>query len=82
MMVRGTCYTIDEDVSLEQVVTWNINPADYIDGGYVRIRLQPQMQKTLGISLKIETTTKVLIVAIYPEFKEAEGSVTTTARSR
>ena len=82
MMVRGTCYTIDEDVSREQVVTWNINPADYNNGGYVRIRLQPQMQKTLGISLKIETDEKVLIVAIYPEFKESESAVTTAARSR
>jgi len=82
MTVKGTCYTIDEDISKSQDVVWTINPKDYNDEGYVRIRLQPQIQKTLGISLKIEITTKILILAIYPEFKEAEGAVTTTARSR
>jgi len=82
MTVKGTCYTIDEDVSREQQVTWAINPIDYNDGGYVRVRLQPQFQKTLGISLKVECTDKILIVAIYPEFAEGESAVTTQARSR
>ena len=82
MTVKGTCYTIDEDVSREQTVIWNINPIDYNNGGYVRVRMQPQYQRTLGTSLKIETTEKILISAIYPEFKESENAVTTAARSR
>ena len=80
--VKGTSYVIDEDIAREQITNWNINPVDYNDGGYVRIRLQPQYQRSLGTSLQIETSSKVFIIAILPEFATGETALVPNARSR
>jgi hypothetical protein len=82
MAVNGTSYTIDEDSSHVQTVNWNVNPVDYNDGGYVRLRMQPQFQRTLGTSLKLDTNSKVVLISVLPEFKKGEAAVVAKARSR
>jgi len=80
--VIGTSYVVDTDDTREQTRKWVINPGDWDEGGYTRVRIQPEYQRSLGTSLKIECQEKILIVSILPEFKEAEVSVISKARSR
>lgn len=79
--ITGYSYSIDEDVERTQVVNWTINPVDYNDGGYARIRLQPQTQRSLGTSLRLESAKKILVVSIIPEFSEGETAVVAASRS-
>ena len=80
--VTGTSYVMDEDKSREQKVIWNINPADYTAEGYARYRIQPENQRSLGTSLKLECDSKILLVSVIPEFIKAETAVVAAARSR
>jgi len=80
--ITGTSYVIDSDVSRIQNVKWTINPKDYNDGGYARVRLQPQYQRSLGTSLKLDTNDKIIVVSVLPEFRRAETATVAAARSR
>lgn len=78
----GTNYTLDTETEKEQKVIWDINPSDYSDGGYVRLRLKPQYQKVLGSSIRLQTNEKILIVSIAPEFALADTAVVAKSKSR
>jgi hypothetical protein len=80
--ITGVVSSITENESREQVVNWVINPKDYNNGGYARIRIQPQIQRSLGTSLKLFTNNKIILVSVIANFKKGENAPVTNTRSR
>jgi hypothetical protein len=54
----------DQDSSYHQTVHQVINPSDYNDFGYARIRIQPQYQNSLGIAIQYDSDEFALIQEI------------------
>jgi len=80
--IVGTVYGITENEFREQVVNWVINPKDYSNGGYARIRIQPQVQRSLGTSLKLFTNDKIILVSVVANLKRGENALVANTRSR
>lgn len=82
MVVTGKLYSIDEDTSREQAFSFTVNPNEYNDGGYVRLRIQPQYQRSLGTSLLVQISAKAVLLSVLPEFDKAETAVASATRTR
>jgi len=76
-----TNYTITEDTDNSQLERWVVMPGDYNSGGYARLRLLPQYQRTLGSSLRLTTNDKIVLVSINAEVEEGEKSLPSTNRT-
>lgn len=82
IVLDGIIYSITENDAKEQLVSWTINPVDYYNGGYARIRVQPQVQRSLGTSLKLSTDSKIVLVSVIANFKKGENAPVAGSRSR
>jgi hypothetical protein len=74
--------TFDEGQTFpEQREDITINPIDYSDGGYARVRFQPIIQRGLGTSYGFECSSKVVLLDIGLEVVEVEPAAIAASRS-
>jgi len=70
----------DKDADQSEVIT--VKPGEYNAGGYVRVRLQPEQQRALASSLKIDIAEKVIVSSVVAEIVEGETATVAPSRSK
>ena len=79
-----TPYAMDSDsLSFKtQKATQTITPSMFDQNGIALVRIQPQKQKAIAMSLEIQCPSKVTITKVVPEFKAVAAAVVPPAQSR
>lgn len=65
----------------EQIQAVTVEPADYSSSGFVRVRLQPQIQRGLATSIGLSCPQKIVLLDVAVDTVEVEPAAITAARS-
>lgn len=79
--VTLTCESFDEDEYASNAKSWTIQPKDWTSRGFVRLRIQPKTQRALASSLKIETSSRLVITGVAVEWEEETPARPRASRS-
>jgi hypothetical protein len=74
MDIKVTTYSYDESKSYENKVDFKIKATDYTNLGTTKIRIQPKTPKALGISFKVETTSRILLAEAELNYNPIESA--------
>jgi hypothetical protein len=81
-VITGRVDMFDEETHYDQTVQWDVKPSDYSSGGYYQIRVQPNVQKTLGSSLTLTIPAKSILVDVVAEYSDDANAITAGKATR
>ncbi len=80
-----SAYTFDQEQYHKQTQKFEVKYADYNEVGYVRIRLQPKFQRSLGTAIEFEQLTSVETLLLYDvvaEFQDDTKAILANKRTK
>lgn len=76
------CHAFDQDAYTLQRADITVNPVDWDNLGFIRLRIRPQMEKALASSVQIDYTAHLVITDVSVEYGDEAQAVIASARSK